>query len=197
MENGEARRRRNLRSGVLLAGTMALAFAVVAGRLLEVATGPAAPTVGNPAPAFAAETVGGRSVALEDFEGQVVLLDFWATWCPPCVASMPHLERLHREHADQGLVVLGVNQEPDRPAHVQAFLRRHDITFPSIRDDANIAGRYGVYSFPTTVLVGPDQRVLRTDRGPVPPDRLARSVREALEARNPGASGELGARQWP
>lgn len=176
--------RRELWSGLLLALTMALAFALVLGRIWEVASGPPAPTPGKPAPSFTAETLEGETVALDDFAGHVVLLDFWATWCPPCVASMPHLETLHRERRDEGLVVLGINQEPDRPDHVQAFLRRHDLTFPSVRDDRDIARRYGVFSYPTSVLIGPDQRVLQTYRGPVAPARLERDVEAALALRD-------------
>jgi thiol-disulfide isomerase/thioredoxin len=175
--------RRDLASGLALTITMGLAFALVLGRVVEVASGPTAPPRGEPAPAFSAETLEGRAVELSDFEGKVVLLDFWATWCPPCVATLPQLEALHRAHADEGLVVLGVNQEPDRVDQVRAFLRRHDVTFPSVRDDRDIAWRYGVHSYPTSVLIGPDQRVLKTYRGPPPPDRLARDVRAALDAR--------------
>jgi thiol-disulfide isomerase/thioredoxin len=165
---------------------MGLAFALVLGRIIEVASGPTAPPRGQLAPAFSAETLDGREVALSDFEGRVVLLDFWATWCPPCVASLPHLESLHRAHADEGLVVLGVNQEPDQPERVRAFLRRHDVTFPSVRDDRDIAWAYGVHSYPTSVLIGPDRRVLHTYRGPPPPDRLARDVVEALNSARSG-----------
>ena len=181
MESARSQRR-DLASGLALTVTLSLAFALVLGRVVEVASGPTAPPRGESAPAFSAQTLEGRAVALSDFAGQVVLLDFWATWCPPCVATLPHLEALHRAHADEGLVVLGVNQEPDQTAHVRAFLRRHDVTFPSVRDDRDIAWRYGVHSYPTSVLIGPDQRVLKTYRGPPPPDRLARDVREALDA---------------
>jgi len=187
MSSSTPHRRRDLASGLALTLTVGAAFALMAGRMIEVATGPTAPPTGEVAPAFTAETLTGREVALSDFEGRVVLLDFWATWCPPCVATLPHLEALHRAHGEQGLVVLGVNQEPDQPDHVRAFLRNHDVTFPSVRDDASIAWRYGVYSFPTTVLIGPDQRVLKTYRGPPPPDRLAQDVQTALAARSRGS----------
>ncbi len=182
MPSMKAIRARSLGSGTALVVTMVAALGVVSSRIVAVASGPGAPVSGEPAPAFSGQTLNGKPVSLRGLEGQVVLLDFWATWCPPCVASLPHLETLHERYRAQGLVVLGINQEPDDVEGVQSFLRQHDVTFPSVRDDQGIAWAYGVYSFPTSVLVGRDQTVVATYRGPPSPRRLEADVRAALAA---------------
>jgi len=195
MMTQKSRRRRDFFSGLALALTMSAAFALVLGRVFEVASGPTAPPSGTLAPEFSATTVDGETVELSAYEGRVVLLDFWATWCGPCVRSLPELERLHRRYREDGLVVLGINQEPNRVEHVRSFLRTHDIPFPSVRDDRDIAWKYGDHLFPTTVLVGPDRTVLATYRGPPDPARLEADVQRALapsggrSARNPTPSG--------
>jgi thiol-disulfide isomerase/thioredoxin len=102
---------------------------------------------------WSSETDGPRSLA--DLKGKVVVIDFWATWCAPCVAAMPHLQSIAERYADKGVVVLGINQDtPDHRAAVDAFLEDKAITFPQILDpDDAIATRFGVSALPTTVIV--------------------------------------------
>ena len=106
----------------------------------------------EPAPDFALPDLEGRTVSLEGLRGQVVLLNFWATWCLPCREEMPLLEKLHRELGPNGLVVLGVNYR-ESAAAVRAFLKAHGLTFPVVLDDGEAAKRYAVYAIPVTFLI--------------------------------------------
>src|SRR5688572_3718320 len=137
-------------SGILLALLMIAALGLAVRHIWTIATGPLPPGPGIAAPAFMGPDLGGRQVELSSLRGKVVLLDFWATWCPPCVASMPHLQKLQDELGGRGLVVLGVNQEPGREEQVKRFLDRQKLTFPSVVDPGKIHVDYGVFSFPTT-----------------------------------------------
>jgi peroxiredoxin len=122
-------------------------------------------SLGEVAPPFTLETPDGGMVSLSDFEGQPVVLNFWATWCAPCVAEMPFLESMHLKHADEGLAVLAVDvQEPT--SLVAPFLERYGLTMPVALDlNGQTAYDYRVGSYPTTYLIGRDGRVVNVRRG--------------------------------
>ena len=122
-------------------------------------------SLGEPAPEFRLETPAGDSRALSDFAGQPLLLNFWATWCAPCRAEMPFLEAVYAKHADEGLVVLGVNvQEPT--AVVAPYLDELGLTFPVLLDlDGDVSRLYRVGSYPTSVLVDREGRIVTIRRG--------------------------------
>lgn len=173
-------------SGLVLAGLLVGAFVLVLGRVVQVGSGPPPPGAGVPAPAFKAPSLQSQQgpVSLEALRGQVVLMDFWATWCPPCVASMPTLEKLHRELGSQGLVVVGMNVEPGDEATVRAFVRDYQLTFPIAVDPGAISRAYGVYSYPSSFVIGRDGVVRAAHRGPVAEARLRAELEAALaEAR--------------
>jgi peroxiredoxin len=173
-----------------LALVMALAFLVVLGRVVHIATGPLAPQPGQVAPSFEGATTEGRAVQLESLRGQVVLLDFWATWCGPCVASLPHLDQLHRELEGEPFTLVGINVEPHAKDHVRRFLAAHDIGFPSVFDEEGaISASYGVYSYPTTYLLDVDGTVLHAYRGSPPVERIRRGILAALDAAASGPTG--------
>jgi len=118
------------------------------------------PQTSEPVPDFSFE-LNGRAMRLADLRGQVVLLNFWATWCPPCVAEMPSLERLHQRLGPRGLTVLGVSVDTDRAAY-ENFLRDYKITFPNVRDpDRRISALYGTFMYPETYIVDRQGRLVR------------------------------------
>ncbi|HVZ17857.1 MAG TPA: TlpA disulfide reductase family protein, partial [Terriglobales bacterium] len=88
--------------------------------------------IGNPAPDFVVED-GDKKVALHDFKGQVVVLNFWATWCAPCVQEMPSLIEMSQKVKDKGVKVVGVSIDVDRGAY-NSFLQQHGVSFETIRD---------------------------------------------------------------
>ena len=105
-------------------------------------------------PAFSTEDATGNPVDSTSFRGKLVVLNFWATWCPPCRLEMPAMERLYQEFRGQGLEIVAVNfMEP--PDLVQAFAEEQKLTYPMLLDrKAEIAEQYGVMRLPETVLIG-------------------------------------------
>ncbi|HXH23680.1 MAG TPA: TlpA disulfide reductase family protein [Vicinamibacterales bacterium] len=117
------------------------------------------PIIGRPAPGFALTLLDGQAVALDDFRGKVVFVNFWASWCPPCRAEAPMLEATWRRLQGQGVVFLGVNTQDEEP-RARGFLQEFGITFPNGRDpDGRIAIDYGVWGLPEAFIVDPAGRI--------------------------------------
>ncbi|NOX62302.1 MAG: TlpA family protein disulfide reductase [Chloroflexi bacterium] len=107
----------------------------------------------EPAPDIVLPTPEGDLLALSDFRGQAVFINFWGTYCPPCVKEMPILQALYEEYADRGLMVLGVNVE-EEPEKVRAWTQEHGVTFPIvISDDGTVNPIFGLRAMPTTWFV--------------------------------------------
>lgn len=118
------------------------------------------PMVGSQAPDFTLKDLKGQNVSLSQFKGKVVLLDFWASWCPPCQASTPFLVEMHKKYGSKGLVVLSINRKED-PATVEAYVKKHGIENPVLLDDADAAKNlYPSQGIPTFVLIGRDGKIL-------------------------------------
>lgn len=111
--------------------------------------------VGEPAPAYAAATLAGDTVALRELRGQAVLLNLWATWCPPCREEMPGLQALHEEFAEEGLRVVGVSIDAESAdAEVRRFLRENAITFTILHDPRERVSRtFRTTGVPETFLI--------------------------------------------
>lgn len=114
--------------------------------------------VGHPAPDFALSGEAGETVRLSDYRGRVVLLDFWGTWCAPCVATLPKVSALANAHPD--LVVLGLASHEEADADPAAFARTHGATYPILRATSEVVDLFLVRAFPTYYVVGPDGTVL-------------------------------------
>jgi peroxiredoxin len=179
-------RRREHRSGMGLVLALGLAFFIVIGRAVDIATGPVPPRRGAIAPSFTALDLSGTEQTLAQFRGRVVLLDFWATWCPPCVASMPELERTYQSLSNRGFVVVGINQEPESPDRVRGFVSSRGLSFPVVLDPGGIRRDFGVHSFPTSFLVDREGTICEVYRGPVSPEKLSKAI-EALLVKPPGS----------
>lgn len=115
----------------------------------------------RPAPNFALPNPGGKTKKLERYRGDLIILNFWATWCRPCRAEMPALEALWQAYGDQGLTVIGVNVDRGGAGKVRAVAEELGITFPVLLDpDGEVRNRYKVTAFPQTYLIGRDGRFL-------------------------------------
>jgi peroxiredoxin len=97
-----------------------------------------------------------KKVTLSDMKGSVVILDFWATWCGPCVASLPHLNKIYNEFEKDGLKVYALNQREDKQK-VAAFIKDKTLTIPVLLDkEGAVAKQYLVTGIPQTVVIGKD-----------------------------------------
>jgi len=116
-----------------------------------------AATKGSVAPNFSLKNLQGETFDLARYRGQVVLVNFWATWCPPCRAEMPSMEKLSKIMAGEKFVMLAINIEEDGQENVAEFLKEHPHSFPVLLDtEAKVQEAYGVYRFPETFVVGKD-----------------------------------------
>lgn len=128
------------------------------------------------APDFALQTLDGRTVRLSDYRGQVVLLNTWATWCPPCRDEMPDLEAYYRQHQADDFVVLAVNSQESADT-VAAFLEDHDFTFPVLLDPGGMVMRdYEVLGLPTSFFIDREGVVRGVWAGKLSPARLKELV---------------------
>lgn len=122
--------------------------------------------VNDRAPDFTITTDDGRTISRSNFGGRLLVLNFWATWCPPCIEEMPSLDRLQQRFAASGVVVLGVSVDRDVDAY-RRFLERARISFLTARDpEARISARYGTFKYPETYLIDRRGRVREKIIGP-------------------------------
>ena len=121
------------------------------------------PLIGKPAPSFTLQDLNGKQVSLSDFKGKVVLLDFWATWCPPCSAAIPHMQALHKKYKDKGLVLIGINHETDH-AKVKEFARDR-ISYVVLLDADEPFKEYGIRGIPTLFYIDREGEVRYRDVG--------------------------------
>ena len=137
---------------------------------------------GAPAQSFELRRTDGRSDSLARHRGRVVLMNLWATWCPPCREEMPALQRFARENAGK-VVVLGVDQG-ESAAAAAAYARAQGVTFPILLDEQQQYGRaYEGIGLPTSVIVGRDGRVVRGVDGPMTLEQMRAAVAPALTAK--------------
>jgi thiol-disulfide isomerase/thioredoxin len=138
--------------------------------------------LGAPPPALKGKTVAGADFSLDDWKGKVVLVDFWATWCPPCAKELPNLKALYAELHGKGFEIVGIDGVEKDPAKLTDFIAAKQIAWPQLAEDGKRLSRdWGVTSLPRLVLLGKDGNIAALDlRG----DRLAKAVR-ALVAGKP------------
>ncbi|MBV8602581.1 MAG: TlpA family protein disulfide reductase [Candidatus Eremiobacteraeota bacterium] len=138
---------------------------------------------GAPAASFTVARVDGSPDSLDRYRGKVVLVNLWATWCPPCREEMPALERLYRELGSRGLVVLGIDQG-EAPAVASTFGKRIGITFPLLIDQDQQYGRaYAAQGLPTSVVVDRSGKIVTGVDGPMTPAQMRDAVLPLLRAK--------------
>ena len=116
----------------------------------------------RPVPAMALKDLAGQAVDWKRFDDQVVLVDFWATWCVPCRKSMPELQALHARYASRGFSVLGISVDTQGPANVRKFVASRKLTYPIAIDDTKdpVWQRYRVKAVPAAFLVDREGRIV-------------------------------------
>lgn len=116
---------------------------------------------GRMAPEFTLKDMEGKPVSLAQFRGKIVVLNFWATWCPPCREEYPTLERLNEVFEGKDFVLLAVNVNTDGVQNLKAFLAKHFTTFSILPDpDGVVQNLYGVDKFPETFIIGKNGKVV-------------------------------------
>jgi cytochrome c biogenesis protein CcmG, thiol:disulfide interchange protein DsbE len=143
----------------------------------------AAPRIGGPAPTFSLSRLNGSgTLRLESLRGKAVVLNFWASWCGPCKAEAPALERLWKQYRSRGVVFIGIDTN-DAAGDARRFLTAHGITYPVVSDKNGIlaANSYGIADLPVTYFVDRRGRLVATHLlGPV--NKFASGFRTALAA---------------
>ena len=135
---------------------------------------------GTPAPAFSLNTLDGEPVALAGLAGRPVVLNFWSTWCQPCLLEHPHLQQASRVYSSRGVVFLGVLYN-DEAQKARPFLKRNGSIFPTLVDPSQrVAIDYGVAGVPETFIISGDGQIARKFSGPVSYQMLVESLEPLL-----------------
>ncbi len=138
------------------------------------------PAVSSIAPDFTLQDLTGKAVRLADFKGKVVLVEFWATWCPPCRESIPGMERVHEAYQSKGLVVLGVSMDSDGPETLRSFARERGIKYSILQGSDEVADKYMVHAIPTMFLVNKEGMIARQYLGGADGDVLDKDIQALL-----------------
>jgi thiol-disulfide isomerase/thioredoxin len=161
-----------------MSGRFALLLAALGLCLGQAAAAPAKLQPGAPVPSFARPGLDGRPVDLSAYRGKAILIDFWASWCAPCLVEMPHLIALQDRYRPR-LQVIGISMD-DSAAAAKAVAGRFAFNYPLLLGDARLGERFGgILGLPVAILVGRDGKVRNVWRGEVPPTEIDKAVAAA------------------
>ena len=140
---------------------------------------------GSGQPDFAASTLSGETVRLSDYRGQVVMLNFWATWCPPCRAEMPTIKAAYEHYRDQGFTVLAINNA-ETATQIQPFAQALGLQFPIVLDTSTrLQQVFGISGYPTSLFISPDGEIYARHSGMVDAQTLDNYITSGLAKLNP------------
>ncbi len=141
------------------------------------------PVKGQPAPDFALKDLDGKTLRLADLRGKAVLLNFWATWCPPCKAEIPWFVELQKQYGPQGLQIVGVNEDDNpRTADIAKFAADLKVNYPVVFGTDAMASNYGgVEALPTTFYIGRDGKIVSRVFGLASHHEVEENIRAALK----------------
>ncbi|WP_059172034.1 redoxin domain-containing protein [Bacillus sp. FJAT-27445] len=137
---------------------------------------------GNKAPDFELSLASGEKAKLSDYRGQKVILNFWATWCPPCKAEMPHMQNYYEKNKDKGMTIFAVNLTAlDKGRDViDRFIKDYGLTFPIALDEKNKVGtEYQTLTIPTSYIISPDGIITKKYIGPMDEETMEKLLKEA------------------
>jgi thiol-disulfide isomerase/thioredoxin len=133
------------------------------------------------APDFVLKDIEGKDIQLSRFKGKMVVLEFWATWCPPCKATIPELIAMQEKYAGKGLVVLGISIDEggDLASKLSAFSKANKINYPILLGSEEVSRAYGIMSVPATFLIGKDNKIITEYKGYV--DNLEALISQQID----------------
>ena len=135
----------------------------------------------KPAPRWELKDLDGKTVHSSDFNGKVVVLDFWATWCPPCRAEIPDFIELQKKYAAQGLAVVGVSVDQADLKTVKSFAQKNGINYSVVLVDDKIADAYGgIDGLPTTFIIDRSGRIVNQHLGFTAPAEIEKEITNLL-----------------
>ena len=141
---------------------------------------------GDVAPQFVRSDLQGHAFDLKAQRGRIVLVDFWASWCPPCILAIPHLAQLQKKYGARGFQVVGVSMD-DSANTTKETMQNIRFNYPVVMGDAKLGNLFGgVLGLPQQVLIGADGRILAIRSGEFPPTALDKEIAAALKKTGPG-----------
>jgi thiol-disulfide isomerase/thioredoxin len=156
-------------------------FLLIVGLALFLPVKPRMPHEKSFAPNFTYPGLAAKPVSLSDFKGQLVLLDFWATWCDPCKEEVPDLIRLHQSYQARGFSVLGVATDSNGASSVAPFAHDYQITYPLALSEGDIPKGYLVPGFPVAYLIARDGQIIKRYIGQTSYDEFVADIERALQ----------------
>ena len=171
-------------SRTLVAG-LAVTLALAAGCGKRGTDGQAARTgaVGTEAPEFSLPDLDGKVVKTSDLRGKVVILDFWATWCPPCRQEVPHFVALQSKYRDQGLAIVGLSLDKGGVQDVKPFVEEYNVNYMMLIANDETARDYGgITGIPTTFVLDKDGKIVKRFMGYTDPEVFEETIRPLLTA---------------
>jgi peroxiredoxin len=136
---------------------------------------------GSKAPDFTLKTLDGQETSLKDYRGKKVILNFWATWCPPCKAEIPEMQRFYKEYHSKNVEILAVNlaYSETKPEKINDFVKDYGITFPILLDEKNTIGKqFRAVSIPTSYFIDEKGTIKKLHVGPMDYEFIKKEVNE-------------------
>jgi len=136
---------------------------------------------GSPAPDFTLSTIDGGTVRLSDFQGKKVILNFWATWCPPCKAEMPHMQNFYEKNKDNGIEIVAVNltNMDNGKDEIEKFVKEYSLTFPIPLDETGDIGvQYQAFTIPTSYILDTNGVITKKIIGPMDEEMMSNLTKD-------------------
>lgn len=171
--------KRKIQLTIFLAMLLVVGYTVASSVMSEEERPPAA---GDRIAHFELEALGGGTVDTKELSGRPVVLNFWGTFCPPCVEETPALQRMYEKYEDHGVVIVGVNLGEKPVVRVEQFAERFGVTYPIALDpDLDVRNRYGVRSYPTTFFIDASGVVKEVKEGGMSEGYIDSAIRRLIQ----------------